>query len=62
MVQSFHVINLITLFLYIDSDDEDLPSDDYRNAMVYRRRSVFAEAYVPGEEECEKVSLINDTF
>lgn len=38
-----------------DSDDEDLPSDNYRNAMVYRRRSVFAEAYVPGEEELEKV-------
>ncbi|XP_003382968.1 PREDICTED: cAMP-dependent protein kinase type II-alpha regulatory subunit-like [Amphimedon queenslandica] len=39
-----------------DSDDDDLPSDDYRTAMAYRRRSVFAEAYVPGgDEETDKI-------
>ena len=44
-------------FFFLDSDDDDLPSDDYRTAMAYRRRSVFAEAYVPGgDDETDKVN------
>lgn len=50
----------LSLFLplfSLDSDDDDLPSDDYRTGMAYRRRSVFAEAYVPGgDEETDKVN------
>lgn len=47
----------------LDSDDEDLPSDNYRTAMAYRRRSVFAEAYNPGgEEEVEKVGLVKGAY
>ena len=55
-------INSCILFP-LDSDDEDLPSHNYRTAMAYRRRSVFAEAYNPGgEEEVEKVGLVKGVY
>jgi cAMP-dependent protein kinase regulator len=41
---------------YDDQDDDDNgPSSEYMNAMAYRRRSIFAESYIPGSVDVEKI-------
>ncbi len=39
----------------LDYSDDDEPSAAYRGTLAFRRQSVFAEGYIPGEESVEKV-------